>query len=112
MKWITLIQLGSLALPTTLAEFYVYIYVPIESKDNVTLTGTRMTDGEMYQASVCYADSTLKEISEEECKDRPYYAPRDQIMFDQPGDVRILEIGMPQYHLSVSPYLCGLELIV
>jgi len=104
MKWITLIQLGSLALPTAFAEFYVYIYVPIESKDNITLTGTRMTDGKMYQVSVCYADSTLKEISDEGCKARPQFAPRDQIMFDKPDDVRILEIGMPGYHLSVSPY--------
>ena len=101
MKLTTLIQLTSFALPTVLGESYVYIYVPTKWKNDVNFTGGKITDGRMYQPSLCHVDSKIEQKSEEDCKDQSHYSPRDQIMFDKPKDVRLIDINMPGTNLSV-----------
>jgi hypothetical protein len=101
MKLSTLIQLSILTLPTVFGESYVYIYVPTKWKNNVDFVGGRMTDGQMYQPSLCYANSKVEQKSEEDCQDHPHYTPRDQIMFNIPKDERLIDINMPETNLSV-----------
>lgn len=101
MELTTLIQMSILALPTVLGEAYVYIYVPTRWKNDVDFVGGKMTDGQMYQPSLCYANSKVEQKSEEDCLDQPHYSPRDQIMFDETDDTRLININMPATNLSV-----------
>jgi hypothetical protein len=101
MKLTTLTQLSILALPTVLAESYVYIYVPTKWKTDVNFTGGMITDGQMFQPSLCYANSKVEQKSEEDCKNQHHYTPRDQIMFDTPKGARLIDINMPETNFSV-----------
>jgi hypothetical protein len=101
MRSTTLIRLSILALPTVLGGSYVYIYVPTKWKNDVDFIGGKMTDGQMYQPSLCYADSKVEQKSEEDCGDQSHCTPRDQIMFDKPKDERLIDINMPETNLSV-----------
>jgi len=86
MRLTTFIELSTLVLPTVLGESYVYIYVLTKWKNDVDSVGGRMTDGLMYQPSLCHTDSTIEQKSEEDCKDQVHYTPLHQIMFNTPGD--------------------------
>ena len=101
MRLTTLILLSIFALPIVLGEFFVYIYVPTKWKNDVDFIGGKMIDGVMYQPSLCYTDSTIEQRSEEDCKDEPHYTPLHQIMFNTPGDIRLIDINMPETNLSV-----------
>jgi len=101
MRLTTLIQLSTFALPTVLGETYVYIYVLTKWKNDVDFVGGRMTDGLTYQPSLCHTDSMIEQKSEEDCKDRSHYTPLRQIMFNTPGDIRLIDINMPENNLSV-----------
>jgi hypothetical protein len=101
MKCTRIIHLSILALQTVLGETYVYIYVPTKWKNDVDFTGGKMTDGQMYQPSLCYANWKVEQKSEEDCKDQHHYTPRDQIMFDTPKGERLFDINMPESNLSV-----------
>jgi hypothetical protein len=74
---------------------------PNQMKNDVDFTGGKMTDGQMYQPSLCYANSKVEQKSEEDCQGQAHYSPRDQIMFDKPKDVRLIDINMPETNLSV-----------
>jgi hypothetical protein len=93
--------MGTLALPAVLGESYVYIYVPTKWKNDVNLVGGKMADGQMYQPSLCDADSKVQQRSEEDCKEQPHYTSHDQIMFHKSNDIRLINISMPEINLSV-----------
>jgi hypothetical protein len=101
MRLTTLIQLSTLALPAVVGESYVYIYVPTKWKHDVDFTGGKMTDGQMYQPSLCHASSKVEPKLEEDCGDHPHYRPRDQIMLDETVGIRFININTPETNLSV-----------
>ena len=79
----------------------VYVYVSTKWKNDVDFVGGKMTDGLMYQPSLCYTDSTIEQKSEEDCKDQAHYTALHQLMFNTPDDIRLIDINMPETNLSV-----------
>ena len=49
MKFTTLSRTGAMVLPTVMSVFDVYIFPPMEIKDDVRLTGKNSSDGDVVR---------------------------------------------------------------
>jgi hypothetical protein len=112
MKLNHLIRCGILAFPTVLCGSWIYIFVPIDIRDDVKLIGQR-SDGEIIDMTYannenkrpdrCYIEPDWVMAEGDICDNKPLFSAVNFVDFVNPtNDPRPVQISMPEYDLSVS----------